>query len=324
MKLQRSTLLFALTAPALVLSACSNGDGGAASGEDVTIRVVNAFPETDLLTAGYVELERQLSERSETITLENLGGAEVVPNFELGTAVQDGVIDAFVAPNYHLDVVPEARALVMSELSIEEEIERGAIEYMNEIHNERLNAQYIGRLSATDFSYYLRDEISEISDFEGLKLRGSPGHIPLAQGLGYELMQIPGGELYTALERGAVDGFAWGTIGTVDSAYHEQISYRVEPTFWNMDVVMVVNLDVWNGMSEEQRTEFMEIFADVQETLPGITQEFADAEDEVFAEAGVETIDLGPEFRQRVFDDSWEWMRENEPNAEELEPYFRP
>jgi len=295
----------------------------AAQETPITIRVVNAFQEDDILTAGYVELERQMNERSSSITLLNLGASEVIPNFELGDAVRNGVIDAFVAPNYHLDAVPDARVMVMSELTIQEEIDRGSIDFMNEIHNEKLNAQYIGRLSTLDFAYFLRDPVSSIADFASLRLRGSPGHVPKARALGYELVQMPGGEIYTSLERGVIDGFAWGSIGIVDFGLHEQVRYRVQPSYWNMDVVMVMNLDTWNSMSAAQQAEFMSIFADVQAELPAITAQFAEVQDRVFADAGIQTIDLGPEFRQRIFDESWEWLIDREPNGDDLARFFR-
>lgn len=325
----------------LVTAACTAEDSSTPAGGDtnaadpapaapaapeetpITIRVVNAFQNSDPLTAGYVELERQMNERSGSITLLNLGASEVIPNFELGDAVRDGVIDAFVAPNYHLDAVPEARAMVMSELTIQEEIERGSIEFMNQVHNEKLNAQYIGRLSTLDFSYFLRDPVSSIDDFRGLRLRGSPGHVPKARALGYELTQMPGGEIYTSLERGVIDGFAWGSVGITDFGLHEQVSYMTQPSYWNMDVVMVMNLDTWNSMSPSQQETFMSIFADVQAELPAITAELFTQQSEVFEEFGIQTIDLGPEFRQRIFDESWEWIIDREPNGDDLARFFR-
>ncbi len=45
-------------------------------------------------------------------------------------------------------------------------------------------------------------------------------------------MQTAPGEVYTALERGVVDGYGWPITGIFDLGWHEKTKYRVDPGFY--------------------------------------------------------------------------------------------
>jgi TRAP-type mannitol/chloroaromatic compound transport system substrate-binding protein len=44
------------------------------------------------------------------------------------------------------------------------------------------------------------------------------------------------GEVYTALERGVVDGYGWPTAGIFDLGWHEKTKFRVDPGFYTAEV----------------------------------------------------------------------------------------
>ena len=60
----------------------------------------------------------------------------------------------------------------------------------------------------------------------GLKLRIAPIYRDFFQKLGASVVQIAPGEVYTALERGVVDGYGWPLIGIFDLGWHEKTKYR--------------------------------------------------------------------------------------------------
>lgn len=233
---------------------------------------------------------------------------------------------ALVAPGFIADTVPETLGFPRSELTIEEEVEAGAIAYVNEFMNERLNAWLLGRASTGDFTWFLRDPIESADDFEGLLLRGTPGYAPLIENLGAEFVSMAAGEIYTALERGVVDGFPFSRLGTVGLSLHEQICCIIEPGWWHIDMLMIVNLDVWNSLSETQQGELEEAMRRAQARLPEINAELEVEEQLAFDEAGVVRIDLGPEFATRMTDASWDWLHEqhgDEMDVARLEELFR-
>ena len=49
-------------------------------------------------------------------------------------------------------------------------------------------------------------------------------------------MQTAPGEVYTALERGVVDGYGWPIGGIFDLNWHERTKFRVDPGFYDAEV----------------------------------------------------------------------------------------
>ncbi|PKP84233.1 MAG: ABC transporter substrate-binding protein, partial [Alphaproteobacteria bacterium HGW-Alphaproteobacteria-2] len=97
------------------------------------------------------------------------------------------------------------------------------------------------------------------------------------------------GEVYSALERGAIDGYGWPSQGVLDLGWHEQTKYRVDPGFYQVDVNFLVNLDVWNGLTDEQRAVLEEGAQVIEATN---TDNVATSADELRrqTEAGIQTI----------------------------------
>ena len=65
------------------------------------------------------------------------------------------------------------------------------------------------------------------------------------------------GEVYTALERGVVDGYGWPIQGIFDANWHEKTKYRVDPGFYSAEVSLVMNLAKWNSLTQAQRDLLM-------------------------------------------------------------------
>ena len=61
--------------------------------------------------------------------------------------------------------------------------------------------------------------------------------------MGATVVQTPPGEVYTALERGVVDGYGWPITGIFDLGWHEKTKYRVDPGFYSAEVSVLVNKD---------------------------------------------------------------------------------
>lgn len=324
-----------LSSLTLLLASCGSEEGSNSGGADesIVLRGATAWPENDIQSIGFVLLKEKVEQASEgRIQFEYAGGPEAIPPFELADAVRTGVVDvAVVSTAYYQSQFPAATALGYSELSVEEERQSGALDYMNQLHNEKLNAQLLGRAGGeVGYSLYTKKLVENIEDFEGLRIRVAPIYVPLVQALGAEPITMPGGEIYQALERGVIDGFTWPEFGITALGLHEYTACQTQPSYWKVDTVNIMNLDTWNELSPELQKIVEQAAKEVEaEGAPAKVEEYIAEERQELEEAGVEVCEMadGAAFLQLANDSAWESMAENENIPEEqvgkLEELFR-
>ena len=122
-----------------------------------------------------------------------------------------------------------------------------------------------------------------------MKIRITPVYRDFFSALGATVVQTAPGEVYTALERGVVDGYGWPIHGIFELGWQEKTKYRVDPGFYNAEVSVLLNKDAWNKLSDAQR----KVVTDAGQWLEAEGTDWAKhnaAEVERQKAAGIETI----------------------------------
>src|SRR5258708_33434662 len=103
------------------------------SAQEVTLRVVSAFPENQFYVKRTVEwIEKVNKEGKGVLQLNFIGGPKAIPTFEVGKAVQSGVVDiGFTTGAFYTNVMPEADILKLSETSAAEQRKNGGYHPLN-------------------------------------------------------------------------------------------------------------------------------------------------------------------------------------------------
>jgi TRAP-type C4-dicarboxylate transport system substrate-binding protein len=228
---------------------------------EITLKAVSAWQEGNIFSQNFEKFVAKVNAEGKGLVQINYlgGGAKVMPTFEVGNAVKNGVVDiANVTGNFYTTILPESDALSVSTVSIQEQRRNGAYDYINKLWNERLNVVYLGRaVDNMPYHIFLKKPISK-PDLAGFRVRGLPIYRDFFESLkAQSILTIPPGELYTALERGVVDGYGWPVTGIFDSGLQEQTKYRVEPGFYNVEISVLVNLNTWKKLDEKQRAFLM-------------------------------------------------------------------
>jgi len=229
---------------------------GAACAQEITLRVVSAFPENLYYVKRLTDwIQKVNAEGKGTLQLNFIGGPKAIPTFEVGNAVKTGVVDLAMSTGaFYTNVMPEADALKLTQLPAAELRKNGAYDYINKVWNEKANMVYLARVvDSTRFHLYINKKIDK-PDLNGMKLRITPVYRDFFQALGGTVVQIAPGEVYTALERGVVDGYGWPIHALFDLNWQEHTKFRVDPGFYNAEVSLIVNLDKWKALTQAQRT----------------------------------------------------------------------
>ncbi|MXX27614.1 MAG: twin-arginine translocation signal domain-containing protein [Caldilineaceae bacterium SB0668_bin_21] len=135
--------------------------------------------------------------------------------------------------------------------------EGGGLEKLQEIHAERFNIiQFPVGNSGVQMGGWFNKEINSVSDLAGLRMRipGIAGQV-LAR-LGVSVQMLPGGEIFQALESGAIDAAEWvGPYEDERMGFHTVASYYYYPGWWDpgSSVEVHVNLDEWKKLPEQYR-----------------------------------------------------------------------
>src|SRR6266480_3565038 len=262
-----------------------------AAAQEVTLRVVSAFPENQYYVKRTVEwIDKANKEGKGVLQMNFIGGPKAIPTFEIGNAVKTGVVDmALTTGAYYTNLMPEADALKLAELS-----RNGAYDLINKIWQEKANMYYLARVvEFTPFHLYLNKKIDK-PDLTGLKIRITPVYRDFFQSMGAAVMTTAPGEVYTALERGVIDGYGWPIHALFDLNWQEKTRFRVDPGFYNAEVSLVVNLDKWKSLPPAAR-DFLTRQALAYEGQNEFWKSYNQNEARRQAEAGIQTISFDAE-----------------------------
>jgi TRAP-type C4-dicarboxylate transport system substrate-binding protein len=298
------------TAVALVLA-------GTASAQEVTLKAGSFLP----LTVNFGEpfkkfVDHVNAEGRGLVQIRVVGGPEAVPPFELGNAVKSGVLDMAAVPtSYYKGMMVEADAAILTSKSFVEQRKAGAWALLNKLHNEKVNAWYLAAYGdGVQFYIYLNKVIASQTDLKNLKLRTAPNYQAFFKSFGATTVVIPPGEVYTALERGVIDGYGWPLWGIQDQGWDKYTKMRVEPGFYNVTVNILLNLDKWKSLTNAQRA-FMSKMADwLEQDFPKQAKERNAKEAEYQKKAGIKVVNFGPGFEKQANDVYWAELAKASPD----------
>jgi TRAP-type C4-dicarboxylate transport system substrate-binding protein len=294
-------------APRFAVAAALAAISTLACAQEVSLRVVSAFPENLYYVKRLTDwIAKVNAEGKGTLQLNFIGGPKAIPTFEVGNAVKTGVVDIAMSTGaYYTNLMPEADALKLTQVPVSVLRKNGGIDYINKVWNEKANMQYLARVvDDTPFHLYINKRIDK-PDLTGMKIRITPVYRDFFQALGATVVQIAPGEVYTALERGVVDGYGWPIHGLFDLNWQEHTKFRVDPGFYNAEVSLVMNLDKWKALTGKQRdyllTQALAFEAQNREWQP-----YNSEESKRQAKAGIQTIAFSPAQARQYYDKAYE------------------
>jgi TRAP-type C4-dicarboxylate transport system substrate-binding protein len=291
-----------------------------AAADEVTLRAVSAFAEGTQFSKNFERfVEKVNADGKGVIKINYIGGPRAMPPFEVGNAVRTHVVDiANVTGAFFTNLMPEADAEKLFSRPMQEQRKDGTWTYINQLHNQKLNAWYLARqFHNVPFHIYLNKKIDKL-DLTGLKIRVTPVYKDVVEALGGTAVTTAPGEVYTALERGVVDGYGWPVLGIFDLGWDKVTKYRLEPPFYSVEVGVLINLDAWKGLTDAQR----KVLNDAAAWLEALDDEnvaVIKAEVERQAQAGIQPLDFGPAEAKRFLgvanESAWAAVIKRAPEA---------
>ena len=281
----------------------AQADGHAAQ----ELKVSTALHEThDQSTAFFDTFVAEMKKDESLVKLKYIGGPEVTPNRKQGPAMARGLIDIVMSPTtYYANVVPEARLTGISNVSPREWRENGGYDLLAKVWAEKLNAILLGWgnfYGYNQFFIWLKDEPkpSKVTglDLKGLKMRTTPLYTPFFKAMGATTKNISPAEVYTALERGVVDGLAWPEGGVTVRGWQRFIKFRVGPGFFRSTTMATMNKDKFEKLPKKAQEQLLAAGLKYENESGALLKEYARIDNEKVFKEGVKDYTLEGEYGQ--------------------------
>jgi TRAP-type C4-dicarboxylate transport system substrate-binding protein len=310
-----SAALVGMTAAAFIVS----------TAHAATLSVATSLVRTDKQTTTYMDLYHDPVHKADNgISLNYKGGPEVIPNRKQGAALKRGVIDMHFGPSgYYSGLVPCARVVALAKNNMDTIRSNGGWEVLEKCWKENLNAQIIAHpmKGVTKFHVYLVDKPRTNTktglDLSGYTMRSTALYHPFMKAMGARPINISPGDVYTSLQRKLVRGLAWPEGNIFRYGWHEFVKYRVGPGFWRTSSLVIVNLDVFNKLTNKQQNAMKQAGIKFERDSVPHYGKIGAEDTKKLANAGVKLITLkGAEaaaFTDTVYNVTWEAAKKKIP-----------
>lgn len=266
--------------------------------QPITLKGVAGWPVGDITNNIFEDFMDTLSKQSGgQIKVNYAGGPEAIATYDQPEAVRTGVVDLNnSAGSYFATFAPELTALSFAQLSPEELRKNGFNDVINRLSMKKANVMFLGYGTHEGLQLFMNKKIAKLGDLSGLKIRGSPASNHVIKALGAGAVSLQPSEIYTALQRGVIDGYVIGpTHPTSSAATHEVLKYAVEPTFNRGGPSLWMNVDTYNRLSAEMQTLVQKVMADVEKKWTPIKLKEQEKNQAEWKKVGMEIINLSPE-----------------------------
>ena len=311
-RFKRHTLL------GLCVAAAALAAPRAAQAQEITLKAVNAFQEGTYYARNFERFVKKVNDEGKgLIQINYIGGPKAIPTFEQGNALRSGVVDmSNTTTSFVAGIVPEGLAINYTNQTMAEMRKNGAIDYLNKIMMEKGLYYYARTGEGVQYYIYSNKRIDK-ADLTGLKLRIAPIYRDFFQKLGANVVQIAPGEVYTALERGVVDGYGWPLLGIFDLGWHEKTKYRIEPGFYAIELGVIFSANTWRKLNPAQRAFLEKQAVWLESQNVDMAAKDAPAEIKKQQDAGLQVIKLDAEqsriLQKTAYDAAWDAVVKSSP-----------
>ena len=248
-----------------------------------------------------------------------VGGPEAIPADGQAQAVKNGVLDmAAIPPTYYKSLMVEGDAQILSDMTLAEQRKSGAYAMLSGIAGERMNALYLTTYGiGVPFHLYVTKDmaVTKPEDLSGLRFRGQPNYNAIFKHYGIAGVNIAAPEVYTALERGTVQGFGWPLWGINDFGWEKLTKMRIDPGFYNVVNTVLMNKSRYGQLTPEQRKVIDDAVAWFENDDLRYTADKTKETLDMQAKAGLKPVNFGPEWKKTAVSLYWDDLKKLSPET---------
>jgi len=267
-----------------------------AQGEQV-LRAVSAFPKSNSLTQSFLRFIAKANDAGKGLfQIRFIGGPEITKPREQPNAMRNGLFEMMYGPGpYYVGLLPEVEFYHYTTPAAARA--SGVYELLRPVMKKKMAARYMGWFDSGWGLHILTvDEPKRTAsggiDLTGLKLRSSPAYRDFIQALGGTAVVMSGGEMYTALERGTVQGMGTSLQSVKDLKLVKFVKYMIDPAMTHPGILMNVSQKAWDALPKKGQELLDKVSADWEVESRAYWKVEQDKLRAELAAAGLKTITL--------------------------------
>jgi TRAP-type C4-dicarboxylate transport system substrate-binding protein len=295
---RRTVRKLILTGAALGVAALA---GTQVSAAEVKLKAASFLPARATVAKPFHRWVGEVNKRCAGKVKISVVGPAAIGSLQQWSALKSGVVDMHYGPaNYYKGTMPEGAVMDLASTTQPEQRKNGAWAMLNELYMKKMNAYYLTHLTAGVHFYVFTSKPAKNGRFDGMRLRSVPIYDAFFRGLGAKPVRMAPPAVYTALERGAVDGYGWPNWGVADFGWQKYTKYQYGPGFFSAAVKILVNLDKWKGMAPDQRKCLQDMAYWVESVWPKWRAAINKQQNAILRKAGVKYVDMGKGFKEKA------------------------
>jgi TRAP-type transport system periplasmic protein len=290
-----------------------SGPGSACAANAIELKVLSAWgPEHPAPPVMLVPYINKLNERAKDKLKLTWVGPEAVPPFEQLRPVSQGLFDmGFTHPAYHAGEIAFANGTDLIRGTAKAKRDAGVYKFIDETYRRRVNLVFLAGFPDYAGYHLIMKKKLDKADLKGLKIRTTPFYEPFVRALGGASVTIKTPEIYSALEKGVVDGAAHPVFGVLDYKWFEVSKYLVRPAYGETTYQLFVNADKWNKLPADIQKLMTEVAIEVEAECREVNRMRMEKEEAELKKLGMELNILPPDeakkylevFYQRTWED---------------------
>jgi TRAP-type C4-dicarboxylate transport system substrate-binding protein len=211
--------------------------------------------------------------------------------------------------------------MALSTLTVKEERARGLHDWYRKIMAKEINAYYLGQYHAPQwFRIGTNIPVKMPGDLANLKIRSISFLFPGFKAVGAVPVAMPMPDVYTAMERNVIDGFAYPYASNwVEIGMPKVTKYVVGPRiFYGQNSALIVNLDKWKSLPPHLQKVMQDSIVENEEVWYQWWIDTGNKEEKKWQDAGMKFIEWAPadsEWFNKTFTNAlWDWVLKNIPD----------
>lgn len=227
-----------------------------AAAQNREIRVLSGFDTNFVFTREVARpfMENVTKASGGQITF-RFNGPETVPIFEQMQPTSAGAFELlFTHPAYHSGTTTVGLATDAIDADPVKRRESGVWAFVD-AHYQKQGLKLIAMTptGSKGFQYVLKRPITGEPSLNGMKIRGTVSYHPMIKAMGGAPVVMGGGDVYSALERGVIDGAAWGLSGVADFKWNEVAKFVARPVFGQVSLLIMMNKRAFDSLPSAQQ-----------------------------------------------------------------------